>query len=218
MVGVMRAPILAALLAGLAAAGCGSDPTPVPSQAGTYPGDLRTAQCATHWYTGSDGIATFSCSPAGFRIAFDKPGQDTTLTHIPEAAWMRVDALVRAAPRPRAHPLLDPGIGCFRDAEHGWLAQLGTNSGFLIVEYRSSSAPLARGTSPAVHGLHEWNHLVLTCDATGSGTAIALRVNGTLVAHGIDAGKAVRLTRFSMWAAGERGSALEVRRIAATTR
>lgn len=217
MVGRMRTPILAALLAGLAAAGCGGDEPPLPSQAGTYPGDLRSAQCANHWYTGSDDIATFSCTPAGFRIAFDETGEDATLTHIPEAAWMRVEALLRAEPRPGAHPVLDPGIGCFKDPDHGWLAQLSTNSGFAVVKYRTSTI-LAQGTSPAIHGLREWNHVVLTCDATGSSTVIALRVNGKLVAHGIDAGEPVRLTRFGMWAASEDGGTLQVRRILATTR
>lgn len=208
-----------AVAVGLAAAACGGEDPPVvhhTGKAGTYPGELRSARCAEHWFTGSDATARFSCAPGGYRIAFIQPGQDTSLTRIEPAAMMEVDAIVRAAPPRRAHPGLAPGVGCFKDGRHGWLAQL-TESAYVIVEYGSSS-PLASGTSPAVHDLHEWNHVVLTCDATGSETKIGLRVNGELVVDDVPAGKPVRFNRFGAWAAGEPGAALEVRGITATTR
>ena len=58
----------------------------------------------------------------------------------------------------------------------------------------------------------------MTCDASASGTKISLSVNGTLVAQGVDAGTAVRFSRFGMWTAGDAGAALLVSRIASTTR
>jgi hypothetical protein len=209
-----------AVAVGLAAAACGGEDTPVAlhtGKAGTYPGELRSARCAKHWFTGSDATARFSCAPGGYRIAFTEPGQDTSLTRIEPAAMMQVDAIVRAAPPRRAHPGLAPGVGCFKDGRHGWIAQLTTNSAYVVVEYGSSN-PLASGTSPAVLDVHEWNHVVLTCDATGSETTIGLTVNGKLVVDAVPAGKPVRFNRFGAWAAGEPGAALEVRGITATTR
>ena len=103
------------------------------------------------------------------------------------------------------------------DRRFGWLAEIGEQSRYYIVPF-GERTPLAKGTSPAIRPLTQQNHVVMTCDASGSGTRISLSVNGTLVAQRVDAGTAVRFSRFGMWAAGDAGAALLVRRITGTTR
>lgn len=186
------------------------------SHAGRFPGELRSPRCPSHWFTGSDETARFACSRDAYRIAFAQAGQESARTEVEPAALIRVDAIVRAAAPRRAHPLLDPGIGCWM-GDDGWIAELGSSSKFVIVADGSAS-PLASGRSPAVHRLSAWNHMVLTCDATGRDTRVTLRVNGKVVARDVVAGKAVRFDRFGMFASSEAGATLEVSRIVATTR
>jgi hypothetical protein len=209
--------VMLTAVAGIAAA-CGDDGTVAPPHAGTYPGEVRSKACASHWFTGDDDVARFACTAGGYRITFLESGQDIVRTVIGEKSnVMRVDAIVQTS-SPGASPLIaDPGIGCYSDEDHGWLAQLGTSSVFVIVA-GGSSKPLLRGSATVVHPLSERNHLVLTCDASGSETKISLRVNGKLVAHDVLAGKAVRFDRFALWAAGQRGATVLLREIAATTR
>lgn len=212
-----------ALAASLVVAGCGGGSggrldAPAVSAgstaARTYPGGIGSGTCASHWFIGDDKIAKFSCDPDAYRIAFDVDGQESALTHIAAASSVTVDATVRGVP---ANRILDPGIGCWKGANSGWLAELGTKSRYVIVAYRGSSA-LSTGTSAAVRRLAAWNHLELTCDASGSRTKITLRVNGQIVAHALDVAGAVIFDRFGLFAAGHAGATLEVREISATTR
>jgi hypothetical protein len=209
--------VMLTAVAGIAAA-CGDDGTVAPSHVGTYPGDVRSKACASHWFTGDDDVARFACTSGGYRITFLASGQDIVRTVVGATSnVMRVDAIVQTSSPGAAHLIADPGIGCYSGEDHGWLAQLGASSVFDIVA-DGSSTPLRRGSSTVVHPLSRRNHLVLTCDASGSQTRISLRVNGTLVAHGVLAGKAVRFDRFAIWAAGQRGTTVLLRDIAATTR
>jgi hypothetical protein len=214
--------ILVALAAGLAAIGCGTesagDPNDHPVSAGStapraYPGDIGSGGCASHWFTGDDKIAKFTCDLDAYRIAFDVDGQESVLTQIAAATAITVDATVRGIPASR---ILDPGIGCWKDENSGWIASLGTKSRYLIVAYGESS-PLRAGKSAAVRRLAAWNHLELTCDARGSRTQITLRVNGEVVVRALDTGEPVKFTRFGMFATGHAGVTLEVREISATT-
>jgi hypothetical protein len=215
--------MLVALTVGLAVAGCGrgagGDPTVAVTTAGlnatrTYPGDIGANRCASHWFTGSDETAKFTCGADAYRIAFHVSGQETSRTEVEPARVMTVDATVRGVP---ASLILDPGVGCWEDESSGWLVELGTDSRYFLIPYRGS-APLRTGSSPAIHRLAAWNHLVLTCDASGSKTRITLRVNGKVVARSIDAGEPVKFGRFGVFAAGQAGATLEVRNISATAR
>jgi hypothetical protein len=204
------------ILAASVASACGDTTTAAPRHGGTYPGDVRSSGCASHWFVGKDEIARFSCSRTGYQIAFMRSGQESARTLVEPASTIRVDAVVQASSSGSSHLILDPGIGCYKDADHGWLAQLGSRSVFVIIAV-GSSTPLTRGTSSSVHALSRRNHLVLTCDASGSQTRISLRVNGELVAHDVPAGGAVEFDRFGIWAAGEADAAMELRAISATT-
>ena len=223
----MRLQTLVAVAVGLAAAGCGSTQardelqasatgtaTAASARATTYPGDIGTPRCTEHWYTGFDDIATVTCDKDAYRIAFAVSGQEVVRPVVGEADWMTVDAVVRGRP---ADLVLDPGIGCFTAADHGWIAMLGNGSAYGVVPYGGSEA-LVQGTSRAIHRLSKWNHIVLTCDARGSATKITLRVNGTVVVRNREVGDALPLDRFGVFAAGEAGATLELRAITATTR
>ncbi len=215
----MRLLLAAATLAiGLTLAGCGAEagkPAPsAPPRAATYPGDIGSERCASHWYTGDDGRATFTCGADAYRIAFYESGYERSRTVVEPAASMTVSARVRATPAGR---VLYPGIGCWTDEEHGWITSLGTDSRY-IIGADGTSDPLVRGTSPAVHELSRWNRIVLTCDARGSSTLITLRVNGTVVARNVDAGDPVRFDRFGIHAASQSRATMHVGEITATTR
>jgi hypothetical protein len=209
----------AALAVGLMLAGCGDEAEQAatgdaPPRAATYPGDIGTGRCASHWYTGNDGRATVTCGADAYRIAFDTSGQERLRTVIEPAASITVSARVRATPASR---VLYPGIGCWTDEEHGWIASLGADSAY-VVGPDGSSDSLVRDSSPAVHELSRWNRIVLTCDARGSSTLITLRVNGTVVARNLDAGDPVVFDRFGMHAASEARATMHVSEITATTR
>jgi hypothetical protein len=212
--GTRRRATLAALACVLIAS-VASSGAATARHAETYPGDVRGPRCGAHWYTGTDNAARFACTSAGYRIAFFKTGQDLSVTHIASTRRMEVSALVRAMPG-HDHPLLNPGVGCFRDAHHGWLGQLGSGGRWAIEEY-TGDAPLAHGTSAAVKRLAQVNRVVLTCTSTGAKLRLSLRVNGTLVAHDVAAGAAVPIDRFGVWAASESGASLLVSSIVATT-
>ena len=122
-----------------------------------------------------------------------------------------------ARARDAGEPGALPGIGCWTDKEHGWIASLGNDSAY-VVGPDGSSDSLVRDTSPAVHELSRWNRIVLTCDARGSSTLITLPVNGTVVARNFDAGDPVVFDRFGMHAASEAGATMYVSEITATTR
>jgi hypothetical protein len=215
--------MLVALTVGLTVSACGGgagdnakDPATTAGAAITraYPGDLGSTGCATHWFTGSDETAKFTCGADAYRIAFAASGQESSRAEVEPAAVMTVDATLRGVP---ASLVLDPGVGCWEDESSGWLAEVGTGSRYFIVAYRAS-APLRIGTSSAVHRPAAWNHLVLTCDASGPKTRITLQVNGQVVARALDAGEPVMLGRFGVFAAGQAGATLEVQSISATTR
>lgn len=206
-----------AFAAGLVVAACGPTRGSHATHAGFYPGHVRSSRCASHWYTGSDSTARFSCSADGYRIAFRKSGQETSRTVIERASRVRVDASLRAKPQPRAHPLLDPGVGCWIDNDHGWIAELGTRSAFSIAEFGSAHA-LATGADTVVRDLSEWNALSLECAATDGGVDLTLKVNGKPVAHARARTSRVRFDRFGIVAASEAGATLEVRRISAQAR
>jgi hypothetical protein len=210
--------MLAALATGVAAGGCNVSGELAASHSGTYPGAVRSAGCAASWFTGADDRARFSCAPGGYEMSFIQRGEDLSLTQIETAALMRVDATVTTPPGD-SNRRTEPGIACFFDDLHGWVAELSSlPSSFAISEYGASRALIA-GSSSAILARSQQNHLVLTCDATGSRTKLSLRINGRLVAHDVRTGyTAVRFNRFGLWAAGDAGATARLESITATTR
>jgi hypothetical protein len=148
-------------------------------------------------------------------MAFTGSGQESSVSQVETAAIMRVDAIVRSIPHNGG--LAEPGIACLFDRQNGWRVQLSARSHWAIVAFGTARAR-AGGASKALHPLPQGNHVILTCDASGSGTKISLTVNGTLVAKDVDAGGVARFNSFGIWAAGEPGEAILVSRMGATTR
>jgi hypothetical protein len=210
--------MLAAVAAGLVAGGCSVSGKLAASHSGTYPGVVRSDGCASHWFTGADDTARFSCAPDGYEMSFIQRGEDASMTLIPTAAVMRVQATV-TTPAGDSDKRTEPGIACFFDDRHGWIVKLSSlPSSYAISEYGAARALIA-GSSSAIRARSQENHLVLTCDATGSRTTLSLSVNGKLVAHDVRTGyTAVRFNRFGLWGAGDAGATVELESITATTR
>jgi hypothetical protein len=213
-----RFVLLAALTTVLAAVGCSASGPLAASHSGTYPGGVRSADCGARWYTGADDTVRFACAPGGYEMSFLQRGEDTSVTQIPTAAMMRVAGTVTTPPG-KSNRRTEPGVGCFFDDRHGWIAELTSlPASFAIFEAGAPHALIA-GSSRAILLRSQQNRLVFTCDATGSRTKLSLSVNGKLVAHDIRTGyTAVRFNRFGLWAAGDAGATVELQSITASTR
>jgi len=206
---------LSTLVCACVLAGCSFEGDPAPTHTGTYPGGMGTPDCPDYWFRGAGDFARFTCTPAGYRMAFMKKGQESSVSLVETAAVMRVDAVVRSIPHEGG--LAEPGIACLFDRENGWRVQLSAQSRWAIVVFGTARA-IAGGASEALHPLPQGNHVILTCDASGSGTRISVRVNGALIAEGVDVGAVARFSSFGIWAAGDPGEAILVSKLDATTR
>jgi len=208
-------PLLALCALTCVIAGCSVSGDPAPTHAGTYPGGMGTPDCPASWFRGAGAVARFTCTPAGYRVAFTKSGMESSLSLVETAAVMRIDAVVRSIPHEGG--LAEPGIACLFDREHGWRVQLSARSRWAIVAFGTESA-IESGASKALRPLPQGNHVVLTCDASGSETRLSFTVNGTVVATGVRVGPVARFISFGIWAAGDPGEAVLVTRMDATTR
>jgi hypothetical protein len=129
---------------------------------------------------------------------------------------MRIDAIVQTRSKAATGAVSNPGVVCYVDTQHGWLARLGARSAYDLIPLGSADT-IAKGTSPVVLPLAQRNHVVLTCDASSSRTVLSLSVNGREIVHAVDAGGAAPLVAFGVSAVGEIGSTVDLRQIVATT-
>jgi hypothetical protein len=207
---------IAALPAALLVAGCGRTDANTTPPLRIYDGRVQTSECPDNWFTGVDATARYSCSPGGYLIEFLRTGETGSVSSVKPTNRMRIDAIVQTRSKVATGAVSNPGVVCYVDTKHGWLARLGAGSAYDLIPLGSADT-IAKGTSRAVRPLARTNRVVLTCDASGSRTLLSLSVNGTQVVRAADAGGAAPLVAFGVSGVGEIGSVVELRRIIATT-